>query len=92
MMVEQVQRYDGCDYFFDWRDRGVAQEVKQLALEMAIERGGQTMPVSDYDIDNAREQITDEKNKIARLSLEVRKLRARIIELEATTTTQENER
>lgn len=45
----------------------VHPDILKLAIEMARERGGATMPVSDYDIRFARDQIAGEENEIARL-------------------------
>lgn len=49
--------------------------ILELAISMARERGGCTMPVSDYDIRHARDRIAGEQSKIARLMAENSALR-----------------
>jgi hypothetical protein len=59
-----------------------APEVEQLAYEMAFDRGGQTIPLSSYDLDIAEEVITGRKN----LRAENVRLRRRVAELERALT------
>ncbi len=53
-------------------------KVEQLAADLAWDRGGQTHPLSSYDLDRAEEIVTCEKN----LRAENARLRKRIAELE----------
>lgn len=69
------------EFFFDPEDRNEEPRVLDLALKMALDRGGQTTPVSDFDITNARERITGEAREIDLLRRENAELRATIARL-----------
>lgn len=55
-----------------------APAVEKLAADLAWDRGGQTMPLCDYDLDRAEEIVTGRQN----LRAENVRLKARIAELE----------
>lgn len=55
------------DHFFDGDDQHLDPVIKERALALALKRGGQTTPVSSYDIDYAREIVTGEVNEVAKL-------------------------
>lgn len=63
------------EHFFDFEHDEEPEDVRALALKLAIARGGQTCPVSDYDVIRAREQITGEVKEIDRLRRENAELR-----------------
>ncbi|MGB1425608.1 MAG: hypothetical protein ACPG6T_03925 [Paracoccaceae bacterium] len=72
-MTKQSELVEGVGYFFAESDKSEAQDVLDLALKLALERGGQTLPVSSYDIDMAKEKITGIVNETARLEKANRK-------------------
>lgn len=49
--------------------------ILELAINLARDRGGCTMPVSDYDIRHARDRIAGEQSEVARLMAENSALR-----------------
>lgn len=49
----------------------VSEHVLREAIKLARERGGQTIPVSDYDILRARDTIADEQSEVTRLTAEL---------------------
>jgi hypothetical protein len=55
-----------------------SRAVEEAAAVLAWERGGQTHPLSDYDLDRAEEQLTGQRN----LRAENARLRQRVSELE----------
>jgi hypothetical protein len=55
------------EHFFDPADGVLSDAIRSTALRLAVERGGQTCPVSSYDISRAKELVTGEVNEINRL-------------------------
>jgi DNA repair exonuclease SbcCD ATPase subunit len=76
-----MSRSDGVEYFFDWEHDNEPDNIRALALKLAIERGGQTCPVCEYDFVYAREIVTGEVKEIDRLR---RELSSKTAELLAT--------
>lgn len=68
--------------FFDYEHENEPDDVRALAIKLAEDRGGQTVPVSDYDVCRAREIITGEVKEIDRLRRELAKAHAAIRALE----------
>lgn len=77
---------DGRGFEVDMKDDDNPDRVLKRAAEMAYYRGGGTHPISDYDIRNAREEISGEIDEIARLRRELAQANARIGELTALPT------
>lgn len=79
------------EHFFEPEDTARERpSVLARALSLAVERGGQTCPVSSYDITRAREQITSEvketdrvKRELTASQAEVETLRAELAAAEA---------
>lgn len=60
------------EHFFDLEHSDVPDAVRSVALKLAVERGGQTCPVSDYDVRRAREIVTGEVAEVDRLRGELK--------------------
>lgn len=72
----EIERVEGIDYFFEQSQFDELPEVRALAVKIAFARGGQTMPIAECDIDEAREQITGEVNRIRKLEATIATLTA----------------
>lgn len=59
----------------------VSRSLLELAIAIAGERGGGTIPVSNYDIDQARDLVAGNQNEMARLGKELREAKAELVEL-----------
>lgn len=73
------ERPDGVEYFFGWEHENEPDNIRALALKLAIERGGQTCPVCEYDFIHAREIVTGEVKEIDRLRRELASSKAEIL-------------
>lgn len=76
-------KIEGRDWYFEIDERPADDRIAMKAVELAFERGGGTMPISDYDIRRAREIVTGERDEIAARDAEIARLQARVAELEA---------
>ena len=52
------------DNFYSFEEQPSDPRVARLAVEFAAARGGQTLPVSSYDIERAQEAITGTSNLV----------------------------
>ena len=62
---------EDANHWFDCEHKNEPDEVRALAIKLAVDRGGQTCPVSDYDVVRAREIVTGEIKEIDRLRREL---------------------
>jgi len=62
----------------------VPRAVIALAISLACERGGSTIPVSSYDIQRARDQVAAEVSENATLQAELAAVKAELAALRAT--------
>ena len=69
---------DGRPYEVDGRDTHYGPEILNRAANHAYERGGGTHPLSDYDIQHARQEMTGERDIVAAKDAEIAALQARI--------------
>ena len=56
----------------------VHPDILRLAISLASDRGGATVPVSEYDIRHARDMIAGEQSEISRLQSQIEALRRKI--------------
>ena len=73
-MTEEVE------HFFGFEHDNEPEEVRAMALKLAVERGGQTCPVCDYDVVRAKELISGEVREIDRLRRELAETQKALIE------------
>lgn len=67
----------------------IPQAVLELAIGMACDRGGSTIPVSSYDIQRARDQMAGDASESARLRAELAAVKAELACLRAANLTRD---
>lgn len=83
-LVERVEGASAEEMAVSMREHpSVHADILRFAIGLARDRGGQTIPVSDYDIVRAKDAIRGEASENARLRSELRKAKAEIVALRA---------